>query len=552
MACKKRLSERVKKKKVLKKNGRNLKARTPPAMAAKVLDGLFIGDALASMDIQFLMANKITRIINCAGLELENLWEDLDVEYLTFPWPAGGKDAAAFDVLKARGDFSGLDEEKEQEGRSRVFLNDDKEEEDHNQQSCCPCLWLEEMRNFVDGALEVGEGVLIHSQDGRSRACSCMVVYLMGTFGWDLEKSIAFVQCNNRPDLFPQSELFGQLKQLDDWVFKVHDKSFSDEISSDEKEIAIRNKMEAWCVNPSSLQHMTVREVVLHNTFINSSFLLTDAESEHRVEPDTSCKEKCGHVGKKRVLWIDCAAVVDSGEPIARSPFSKRPIPERPPGPSYRSLNVSGFWIDSDVEGEGQQSQQHGSVARNQKARSPNPAQHNKLLSPCNSPKAFEFKSRHQNVPFFHMDAGQSEQPMIGLVDQGLSYTKLRQRLLSIGMADATIDAAANKKDDKTKGRNVLQPFRSTNGKSGKAHKLRKRQAQNTGFGTARTFNTDIDKEQFGDQKYKIRNTVPDVAKTLTTAPAQTTKRRPSQKKIITKKKATAGIGTANRRKLKD
>jgi|TARA_B110000285_G_scaffold173457_1_gene194369 hypothetical protein len=35
--------------------------------AIKIKDGLFIGDELASQDIEFVVANKVTHIINCAG-----------------------------------------------------------------------------------------------------------------------------------------------------------------------------------------------------------------------------------------------------------------------------------------------------------------------------------------------------------------------------------------------------------------------------------------------------------------------------------------------------
>lgn len=35
--------------------------------AIKIKDGLFIGDELASQDIEFVIANKVTHIINCAG-----------------------------------------------------------------------------------------------------------------------------------------------------------------------------------------------------------------------------------------------------------------------------------------------------------------------------------------------------------------------------------------------------------------------------------------------------------------------------------------------------
>jgi len=54
--------------------------------AIKIKDGLFIGDELASQDIEFVIANKVTHIINCAGKQILNHWEPIWVAYLTFFW----------------------------------------------------------------------------------------------------------------------------------------------------------------------------------------------------------------------------------------------------------------------------------------------------------------------------------------------------------------------------------------------------------------------------------------------------------------------------------
>lgn len=35
--------------------------------AIKIKDGLFIGDEFAAQDLEFVVANKVSRIINCAG-----------------------------------------------------------------------------------------------------------------------------------------------------------------------------------------------------------------------------------------------------------------------------------------------------------------------------------------------------------------------------------------------------------------------------------------------------------------------------------------------------
>ena len=35
--------------------------------AIKIKDGLFIGDSFAAKDLEFVVANKVAKIINCSG-----------------------------------------------------------------------------------------------------------------------------------------------------------------------------------------------------------------------------------------------------------------------------------------------------------------------------------------------------------------------------------------------------------------------------------------------------------------------------------------------------
>jgi len=37
-------------------------------------------------DLEFVVANKVTRVINCAGTQLRNFWEAIGVMYLTLNW----------------------------------------------------------------------------------------------------------------------------------------------------------------------------------------------------------------------------------------------------------------------------------------------------------------------------------------------------------------------------------------------------------------------------------------------------------------------------------
>jgi hypothetical protein len=54
--------------------------------AVKIRDGLFVGDELAAQDLEFVVANKVTHIINCCGRNVSNHWEGVGVVYLTYYW----------------------------------------------------------------------------------------------------------------------------------------------------------------------------------------------------------------------------------------------------------------------------------------------------------------------------------------------------------------------------------------------------------------------------------------------------------------------------------
>ena len=43
--------------------------------AIKIKDGLFIGDEFSAQDLEFIVANKVTHIVNCAGGQVKNMWE---------------------------------------------------------------------------------------------------------------------------------------------------------------------------------------------------------------------------------------------------------------------------------------------------------------------------------------------------------------------------------------------------------------------------------------------------------------------------------------------
>jgi len=47
--------------------------------AIKIKDGLFIGDSFSAKDLEFVVANKVARIINCSGRQVANQWNNMGV-----------------------------------------------------------------------------------------------------------------------------------------------------------------------------------------------------------------------------------------------------------------------------------------------------------------------------------------------------------------------------------------------------------------------------------------------------------------------------------------
>lgn len=128
--------------------------------AFKVKDGLFIGDEFAAQDLEFVVANKVTRIVNCASRQVPNHWEPIGVHYLSYSW---------FDT------------------ENQVVLDSS----DKNFSS---------IYHFIEQGLESGESVLVHSVRGVSRCVCVVTAYLMKRYQWSLYKSLDFIAFR-RPDL---------------------------------------------------------------------------------------------------------------------------------------------------------------------------------------------------------------------------------------------------------------------------------------------------------------------------------------------------------------
>lgn len=179
--------------------------------AVKIKDGLFIGDAFAANDIDFKELNKVTHVINCSGRDIQNMWEQMCVKYLTYYW----HDSETQVILDSRD----------------VVIN--------------------EVHEFIQEALNMGESVLIHSTKGQSRSCIVIVAYLMKQYNWNFSKAMQFMS-SRRPDIKLKPSFQKQLTDFESRLIKQGVKLSKE-----------------W--NSDHIQELSSEEFVLQNTYINAS-----------------------------------------------------------------------------------------------------------------------------------------------------------------------------------------------------------------------------------------------------------------------------------------
>jgi len=281
---------------------------TRPAMAAKLKDGLFLGDAEAAQDIDFLAANKILKIINCSGRQAPNLYEAAGVRYLTYYWPQAGN-CIIFDESNAV---------------------------------------LDEIYSFIEESLAAGLSVLVHSTDGVSRACFCAAIYFMLKYRWTLPKTLTYLQAK-RPDLSPRPGFMRQLSALNDSLQRVTRSALGDAAP------AMMRRFTDWDVpllrslerasHGSSPVPLASDELLLTVTYVNSQAQPDSAIARARAPPSPSSRPSSKP--RRRLTWIDDPRRRGTSHPhVPISPTTRRPCVERPPTPSYSAIKAGPGWVD--------------------------------------------------------------------------------------------------------------------------------------------------------------------------------------------------------------
>eukprot|EP00943_MAST-04B_sp_MAST-4B-sp1_P008163 g8163.t1 len=271
-------------------------------MATKLKDGVFIGDAEASQDIDFLVSNKIQYVINCAAASVPCSWERLGVRYLTFYW----------------------------KGSSDCDLSESN---------------VDRMLDFIDTALNSAESVLIHSIDGCSRACAVTAIYFMYKYIWGIDKTMLFIR-HQRPDMMPQPAV---AKQLDNVNQRLLYKYRSNEA------LVTRISTISWEPLPlEQQQEGSDDEQLLINTYLNSQSaqeaMMQMAKFQagmgynRRQRPSSAGRRNRRR--RRKLSWIDEKRGKQKSM-VPKSPYSGRATAERPPGTSYSDIQPGVNWVDT-------------------------------------------------------------------------------------------------------------------------------------------------------------------------------------------------------------
>ncbi|CAD8108913.1 unnamed protein product [Paramecium sonneborni] len=160
----------------------------------RIIDGLYLGDQGAAHDLEFLVTNKITKIINCAAKHIPNHWESIGIQYLSYQW------------LESETQF--------QFDYTRCFT-------------------------FINDALEAQEAVLVHSIRAINRSVFVVVLFLMRKFKWTLSKTLQYIHnLKNQFDIKPN--VYQQLLNYEKW-FHLTKLSNNWDVANNDDETLARN-----------------------------------------------------------------------------------------------------------------------------------------------------------------------------------------------------------------------------------------------------------------------------------------------------------------------
>lgn len=230
----------------------------------KVKDGLFVGDQEAAHDLEFLMEQKVSRVVNCCGYSVSNRWATMGIKYQTYKW---------------------MDNE------TQILLDESDSV-------------MDEIYRFVEDALDRAEGVLIHSAKGKGRSCCVLCAYLMRRYRWGRDKAMTFLTFR-RPDL------------------EVNP-GFLEQLSAYEARLAAQPGMSPLSTSledgeAAGVEEDYVSEAVLMNTFVNCNREPLGELQPRQSESRSSRVQWIDAMADDRDLLEDVELHVATGCPVKRS-----------------------------------------------------------------------------------------------------------------------------------------------------------------------------------------------------------------------------------------
>lgn len=215
--------------------------------AVKIKDGVFIGDEMAASDLDFVVANKVTGIVNCSGRHVPNHYDSIGVQYLTYFW---------------------------MDNDSQTILDS----MDVN---------IGEIVGFIEELLTRGESVLIHSVRGQSRSGCVLAAYMMRKYSWTFVKTMEFLR-SRRPDLNIKHSFEKQLRDYQSRLQNVNKQRLTHDW----------NGLPLGCnANPLECEEFLLRNTYLNsqmaqNDFLPAPFVSKDGQSQSIVWADDEGDEK--------------------------------------------------------------------------------------------------------------------------------------------------------------------------------------------------------------------------------------------------------------------
>lgn len=288
-------------------------------MAAKVKDGLFIGDADSSQDPEFLELNKIYCLINCAGRQIPNIYAGHGLTYKRLDW----EDSEDFVLMDANGvvlqQIVEFIETSMARGCSVLVFSVKGESTE------CACgdaaSRMADLCGFVVLICRLWT-LCWHLTTGVSRCIACVTAYMMFRYHWGFEKAIAYM-FNKRPDIDINMGFVQQLQRLDKALQLERAKSDPHYVP----EIA-RKRLTSWDASylrdPKAVPPPnTEDELVLVNSFINSQ---PASDLQPPMRSMVSLDEKKPTV----IRWDEVVSVVSVSLPIPPQPSLAHPqLPSR-------------------------------------------------------------------------------------------------------------------------------------------------------------------------------------------------------------------------------